>query len=84
MTQTAQTAFSPRFESRGEMLLAGVGGHYGNEGREQIPGLWGRFGRLLERFSGWAIDEAGMSRSADAVNQMMDETGPGAALPEAK
>jgi DNA-binding MarR family transcriptional regulator len=34
------------------------------------------FARLLERFAGWAIDEAGMSRAADAVKQMMDETEP--------
>jgi DNA-binding MarR family transcriptional regulator len=42
------------------------------------------FAALLERFAGWAIDEAGMSRSADAVKQMMDETGPGVDLSEAK
>ena len=42
------------------------------------------FAALLERFAGWAIDEAGMSRSADAVKQMMDETEPGVDLPEAK
>ncbi|QKD05469.1 MarR family winged helix-turn-helix transcriptional regulator [Mesorhizobium loti] len=40
------------------------------------------FAALLERFAGWAIDDAGMSRSADAVKQMMDETEPG--LPDAK
>ncbi|PBB27843.1 MULTISPECIES: MarR family winged helix-turn-helix transcriptional regulator [unclassified Mesorhizobium] len=34
------------------------------------------FATLLERFAGWAIDEAGMSRAADAVKQMMDETEP--------
>jgi hypothetical protein len=38
------------------------------------------FAVLLERFAGWAIDEAGMSRSADAVKQMMDETEPGVDL----
>ncbi len=42
------------------------------------------FAALLERFAGWAIDEAGMNRSADAVKQMMDETAPGADLSEAK
>jgi len=42
------------------------------------------FATLLERFAGWAIDEAGMSRSADAVKQMMDETEPGVDLSEAK
>jgi DNA-binding MarR family transcriptional regulator len=42
------------------------------------------FAALLERFAGWAIDEAGMSRSADAVKQMMDETEPGVDLSEAK
>jgi len=31
------------------------------------------FARLLERFAGWATDEASMRRSADAVKQMMDE-----------
>ncbi|WP_217578029.1 MarR family winged helix-turn-helix transcriptional regulator [Mesorhizobium sp. GbtcB19] len=40
------------------------------------------FAALLERLAAWAIDEAGMSRAADAVKQMMDETEPGA--PEAK
>jgi DNA-binding MarR family transcriptional regulator len=35
------------------------------------------FAALLERFAGWAIDEAGMRRSADAVKQMMDEAEPG-------
>jgi DNA-binding MarR family transcriptional regulator len=38
------------------------------------------FAVLLERFAGWAIDEAGMSKSADAVKQMMDETEPGVDL----
>lgn len=42
------------------------------------------FAALLERFAGWAIDEAGMRRSADAIKQMMDETELGAGLPEAK
>ena len=42
------------------------------------------FAALLERFAGWAIDEAGMRRSADAVKQMMDETEPGVDLSEAK
>jgi DNA-binding MarR family transcriptional regulator len=42
------------------------------------------FAALLERFAGWAIDEAGMTRSADAVKQMMDETEPGSDLSEAK
>lgn len=37
------------------------------------------FAALLERFAGWAMDEAGMNRSADAVKQMMDEM-----LPEAE
>ncbi|MGX8009436.1 hypothetical protein ACVDG8_010720 [Mesorhizobium sp. ORM8.1] len=32
------------------------------------------FAGLLERFAGWAMDEAEMRRSADAVKQMMDET----------
>ena len=40
------------------------------------------FAALLQRLAGWAIDEAGMSKAADAVKQMMDETEPGA--PEAK
>jgi DNA-binding MarR family transcriptional regulator len=35
------------------------------------------FAALLERFAGWAIDEVGMRRSADAVKQMMDEAEPG-------
>ena len=26
------------------MLIAGLGGHYGNENRAQIPDLWQRFG----------------------------------------
>jgi hypothetical protein len=39
---------------------------------------------LLERFAGWAIDEAGMRRSADAVKQMMDETEAGVEPSEAK
>ncbi|MGX5830929.1 MarR family winged helix-turn-helix transcriptional regulator [Mesorhizobium sp. 43Arga] len=34
------------------------------------------FARLLERFAGLATDEAGMSRAADAVKQMMDEAEP--------
>ena len=42
------------------------------------------FAALLERFADWAIDDAGMSRSADAVKQMMDETEPGVDLSEAK
>lgn len=42
------------------------------------------FATLLERFAGWAIDEAGMRRSADAVKQMMDETEPVLESPEAK
>jgi DNA-binding MarR family transcriptional regulator len=42
------------------------------------------FAALLERFAGWAIDEAGMSRSADAVKQMMDETEPSVDQFEAK
>jgi len=42
------------------------------------------FATLLERFAGWAIDDAGMSRSADAVKRMMDETEPGVATHEAK
>ena len=42
------------------------------------------FAGLLERFAGWAIDEGGMSRSADAVKQMMDEMEPGVDLSEAK
>ncbi|MER9744284.1 MarR family winged helix-turn-helix transcriptional regulator [Mesorhizobium sp. M0187] len=32
-----------------------------------------RFATLLERFAGWAMDEAGMKRSAEAVKQLMDE-----------
>ena len=42
------------------------------------------FAASLERFAGWAFDEAGMSRSADAVKQMMDETEPGVDLSPAK
>jgi DNA-binding MarR family transcriptional regulator len=42
------------------------------------------FAALLERFAGWAIDEAGMTRSADAVKQMMDEMELGVDLSEAK
>ena len=42
------------------------------------------FAALLERFAGWAIDEAGMSRSADAVKQMMDEVEPAVEPSEAK
>jgi DNA-binding MarR family transcriptional regulator len=42
------------------------------------------FAALLERFAGWAIDEGGMSRSADAIKQMMDETEPGVEPSEAK
>lgn len=34
------------------------------------------FATLLERFAGWATDEAEMRKSADAVKQMMDETEP--------
>ena len=34
------------------------------------------FARLLERFAGWATDEASMRRSADAVKQMLDEAEP--------
>ena len=40
------------------------------------------FAALLERLAGWAIDDAGMSKAADDVKQMMDETEP--RLPEAK
>lgn len=32
------------------------------------------FATLLERFAGWATDEDGMRRAADAVKQVMDET----------
>ena len=42
------------------------------------------FAALLERFAGWAIDEGGMSRSADAVKQMMDETETGVEPSEAE
>lgn len=35
------------------------------------------FAALLERFAGWAIDDAGMRSAADAVKQMMDEAEPG-------
>lgn len=35
------------------------------------------FAALLERLAGWAIDEAGMSKAADAVKQLMDATEPG-------
>ena len=42
------------------------------------------FAALLERFAGWAIDEAGMRRSADAVKQMMDETETGVEPSEAE
>jgi DNA-binding MarR family transcriptional regulator len=42
------------------------------------------FATLLERFAGWAIDEAGMSRSADAVKQMLDEAEPGVESSKAK
>jgi len=38
------------------------------------------FALLLERLAGWAIDEGGFSKSADAIKQMMDEAEP----PEAK
>jgi DNA-binding MarR family transcriptional regulator len=34
------------------------------------------FATLLERFAVWATDEAEMTKSADAVKQMMDETEP--------
>lgn len=34
------------------------------------------FATLLERFAGWATDEAKMSKAADAVKQMMDDTEP--------
>jgi len=34
------------------------------------------FAGLLERFAGWAMDEAAMRKAADAVKQMMDETEP--------
>ncbi|OCC03409.1 MarR family transcriptional regulator [Labrys sp. WJW] len=42
------------------------------------------FAALLERFAGWAMDEARISRSADAVKQMMDATEPGADPADAK
>jgi DNA-binding MarR family transcriptional regulator len=42
------------------------------------------FAKLLERFAGLATDEARMSRSADAVKQVMAETESEAELPEAK
>jgi len=35
------------------------------------------FALLLERFAAWATDEAKMTKAADAVKQMMDETEPG-------
>lgn len=46
MAQTEKQAgvLSPRFEDRGELLLAGLGGRYGNANRAEIPPLWGRFG----------------------------------------
>ena len=40
------------------------------------------FAVLLERFAGWAIDEAEMRRAADAVKQAMDEAE--LSLPQAK
>jgi hypothetical protein len=35
---------APRFENGSAMLIAGLGGRYGNENRAQIPDLWQRFG----------------------------------------
>ena len=40
------------------------------------------FAVLLERFAGWAMDEAEMRRAADAVKQAMDEAE--LSLPQAK
>jgi AraC family transcriptional regulator len=40
-----KAARAPRFENGKAMLIAGLGGRYGNENRAQIPDLWQRFGR---------------------------------------
>jgi hypothetical protein len=37
-------ALAPRFENGSAMLIAGLGGGYGNENRAQIRDLWQRFG----------------------------------------
>jgi AraC family transcriptional regulator len=37
-------AADPRFVDGAGMLIAGLGGRYGNENRAQIPKLWQRFG----------------------------------------
>jgi AraC family transcriptional regulator len=43
-TQKSNDESTPRFENGGTMLIAGLGGRFGNHNRDQIPALWRRFG----------------------------------------
>ena len=47
MTQTmgkSAEGRAPRFENGRTMLIAGLGGRYGDENRAEIPALWRHFG----------------------------------------
>jgi AraC family transcriptional regulator len=45
MTQNPEPkSAAPRFVEGKKMLIAGLGGRYGNENRAEIPKLWQRFG----------------------------------------
>jgi AraC family transcriptional regulator len=63
-------ALAPRFENSRAMLIAGLGGHYGNENRAQIPDLWQRFGvRYFGRVPGQ------VDKKAYGVCSNMDDKG---------
>jgi AraC family transcriptional regulator len=61
---------APRFENGSAMLIAGLGGRYGNENRAQIPDLWQRFGtRYFGRVPGQ------VDKKAYGVCSNMDDKG---------
>jgi len=63
-------ALAPRFENGRAMLIAGLGGRYGNENRAQIPALWQRFGpRYFGRVPGQ------VDKKAYGVCSNMDDKG---------
>jgi predicted transcriptional regulator YdeE len=60
----------PRFENGRAMLIAGLGGRYGNETRAQLPDLWQRFGpRYFGRVPGQ------VDKKAYGVCSNMDDKG---------
>ena len=63
-------ALAPRFENGRAMLIAGLGGRYGNENRTHIPDLWQRFGaRYFGRVPGQ------VDKKAYGVCSNMDDKG---------